>query len=81
MNNNLKELPYAQWLETALQELVTLPVKGLCISAALEDGYVYTNYYQISTNDKITIAGYIQQHATIDTLRANGFIKDEEEEE
>lgn len=79
--SNIKELPYAQWLETALQDLIKFPVKGICINAIGTDGLIYTNYHDMSMSDKITVAGFIQQDAMLDTLRANGFIKDDEEEE
>lgn len=79
-NNNLNNIPYAQWLEKALQELITFPIKGICLSAITETGEAYTNYYQISMMDKLLIAGLIQQDATLDSLAANGFIEYEDEE-
>jgi hypothetical protein len=76
-------LPYAPWLEKALQELLNFPVKGLCMYAITENGDVYSNYYEISMKDKLTIAGYIHQDAMYDSLAANGVIQydDDEEEE
>lgn len=81
--NNLNNIPYAQWLETALQELINLPVKGICLSAITETGEAYTNYHNISMMDKLLIAGLIQQDATLDSLAANGIIEytDEEDDE
>ena len=78
MTNNFKELPYAQWLETALQEMIAFPLKGICINAVSADGTVYTNYYKISMNDKLLIAGLLQHDAMIDTLTVNGFIGQED---
>ena len=80
MSNNLKDIPYTQWLENALQELIKLPVKGICLSAITTTGEAYTNYYEISMMDKLLIAGLIQQDATLDTLAANGFIDYADEE-
>ena len=82
MSKNLNNIPYAQWLEKALTELIEFPVKGICISAITNTGEAYTNYYEISMMDKLLIAGLIQQDATYDSLAANGFIKyaDEEDE-
>lgn len=78
---NLKELPYAQWLEDVVQDIVKLPVKGIAISLVLEDGSVYSNYHNIFALDKLTIAGTIQQDAMYDSMRANGLIKDVDEDE
>ena len=80
MSNTLKDIPYAQWLETALQELIKIPVKGICLSAVTTTGEAYTNYYEIAMMDKLLIAGLIQQDATLDTLAANGFIEYADEE-
>lgn len=79
-NNNLNNIPYAQWLEKALQEIITLPVKGICLGAITQTGEAYTNYYQISMMDKLLIAGLIQQDATFDSLAANGVIEYAEED-
>lgn len=76
---NLNELPYAQWLEHTIKDLMSLPVKGLCLNAVLEDGAIYTAYHNISMQNKLTIAGMVQQDATIDSLTANGFISAVEE--
>lgn len=84
MNGNehdLESLPYAPWLETALQELVTFPVKGICMFAVAEDGSIYSNYHDVSVMDKLTISGLIQMDATTESLIANGQIKPVEEEE
>lgn len=84
MSNNLNNITYAKWLENALQELIKLPVKGICLNAVTESGEAYTNYYQISMMDKLTIAGLIQQDAMLDSLAANGvisYVEDDEEDE
>lgn len=78
---NLKEIPYTQWLEETLQNIVKLPVKGICLNVTLADGAVYTDYYNISMNNKLIIAGLIQQDAMYDSLRANGLIKNADEED
>lgn len=76
--NNLNNIPYAEFLEQTLQELITMPVKGICLNAVLTDGAVYTAYHNISMQNKHTISGLVQQDATLDFLKANNFIKDEE---
>ena len=72
--NDLSNIPYAPWLENALKELLTFPVKGICINAVGETGEVYTNCHNISMRDKLVIAGLLQQDATIQALAINGYI-------
>ena len=82
-NNVFNNISYAQWLENALKELITFPVKGICLAATTTTGESYVNYYQISMADKLVISGLIQQDAMLDTLAANGLIEyaDDEEDE
>lgn len=79
-NNDLSNIPYAQWLEQTLQEIVKLPVKGICLNAVLEGGEAYTAYHNVTMANKLTIAGLIQQDAMFDALAANGLIKYDDEE-
>lgn len=81
MSKNFNNIPYAQWLENALKEMLELPIKGICLSAITPTGEAYTNYYEISMMDKLLIAGLIQQDATFDSLAANGLIKYADEED
>lgn len=84
MNNNPNDifsLPYAKWLEKTLQELVTFPVKGICISATGDKGEAYVNYHNVSMADKLVISGLIQQDAMLDTMAANGMVEYAEDEE
>lgn len=80
---NLNNIPYTQWLEETLHDIIKLPVQGLALNVVLEDGTIYSNYYKISMMTKLAIAGLIQQDAMYNSLAANGLIKavDEEEDE
>ena len=78
--SNINELPYAPWLEEALQGLIGFPVKGICMFAVAEDGAIYSNYHNVSMMDKLTISGLVQLDATNDSLIANGQIKPIDEE-
>ena len=80
-NNNLNTLPYAEWLEKALHDVIAMPVDGICLTVLLKDGEDYTNYYNINMLHKLTIAGLIQQDAMFDAMAANGIIDYEDEEE
>jgi hypothetical protein len=79
--NNFNDIPYAEWLENALKELLELPVKGICMAAIVGDkGDIYTNYHNVAMADKLVIAGLIQQDAMIDTMVANGMVQEEGED-
>ena len=82
-NNNpdFNNIPYAQWLEKALQELIEFPVKGICMYAITEKGDVYSNYHNVSMADKLLIAGFINQDAMLDSLAANGIVEYIDEDE
>ena len=80
-NNNLNNLPYAQWLEKALHDIIGLPVKGISMTVILDGGDAYTNYYNTSMSDKLIIAGLVQQDAMLDSMAATGLIKYADEED
>lgn len=79
--SKLTELPYAQWLEQSLRNIIDLPVESICIITKMEDGEVGTGYWNAGVFDKLAFAGVIQQDAMLETLRVNGFIEDEEDED
>lgn len=79
--NNLKNIPYAAWLEKNLKDLIMSPVKSICITAVSENGDVYRDYYKTTMLDKILIAGVIQQDAMLDSMAAHGIIEYVEDEE
>lgn len=78
--NNLNNIPYAEFLEKTLQELITMPVKGICLNAVLDGGAIYTAYHNVSMNNKLTISGIVQQDATLDFLKVNNYVKNPDEE-
>ena len=79
-NNNLNNVPYAQWLEQTLQEIIKLPISGICINAVLKNGEAYTAYHNVNMLDKLTIAGLIQQDAMYDSMAAQGIINYDDDE-
>lgn len=85
--NNLNNLPYAQWLEQSLQNIIGKPVQAICIMTKVPNNDpelgddIGTGYWNCSMSDKVLFAGMLQQDAMLDTMRANGFIDDEDEEE
>ena len=78
MNNNendIREMPYAEWLEGALRRISAMPMRTLILIGITEDGDTYNDYYNAAMGDKLIIAWLIQQDAMLDTLEANGYIK------
>lgn len=80
-NNNLSELPYAQWLEQTLHDIIGLPVKSIAMTVVLDGGDAYTNYYNTSMSDKLVVAGLVQQDAMLDSMAATGLITYADEED
>ena len=78
---NLTDLPYANWLEQSLANFVGLPVTAICICTKFENGEVGTGYWDCSMSDKLLFSGIIQQDAMLDTMRENGWIPTDEEDE
>lgn len=78
---NLTNLPYAQWLEQSLANFVGLPVESICICTKFENGEVGTGYWDCSMSDKLLFSGIIQQDAMLDTMRENGWIPMEDDED
>ena len=71
---------YAEFMEETLQRMEQLPVEGICIAIKLSGGAVYADYYNSNMMDKFIYAGVIQQSANMDVLKANKWIRDEENE-
>lgn len=85
--NNLNNLPYAQWLEESLKNIIGKPVQAICIMTKVPNSDpelgddIGTGYWNCAMSDKVLFAGMLQQDAMLDTMRANGFIDDDEDEE
>ena len=79
--DNIYEKPYAKFLEEAIQGMVQLPVTGICIIARLSDGAVFTQYHNSTPMDKMIYAGVIQQDVTMDILKANNSIGNDQDKE
>ena len=80
-SNDIREMPYAEWLEGTLRRISMMPMRSLVIIGITEDGDTYNDYYNATLGDKLLISGLIQQDAMLDTLEANGFINSEDDEE
>ena len=78
---DLNKLPYAEWLEQSLQNIIGKPVRSICIMTKFDDDEIGTGYYDCSVADKLLFAGFLQQDAMLDTMRVNGYIADDEDDE
>lgn len=85
--NNLNNLPYAEWLEQSLRNIVGKPVEAICIMTRFADtddengDMVGSGYWHCSVSDKLVFAGFLQQDAMLDTMKVNGYIPDDDEDE
>ena len=80
MESTVKKF-YAEFMEETLERMEKLPVEGICIVTKLSGGAVFADYYNSNMMDKFVYAGVIQQNATMDMMKANNWIKDDEAEE
>ena len=75
--------PIVDWVVQSMRDIAQMPIKGIALVAITTTGESYTNYHNVKMNDKLLIAGLINQDATFDALAANGVIdyaEDQEEE-
>lgn len=70
MTNN----PIVDWIMQSMRDISQMPIKGIALVAITTTGESYTNYHNVKMNDKLLIAGLINQDATFDALAANGVI-------
>ena len=63
---DVKDLPYAGWLEGAIRALSERDVDCIAIAARTKDEEVLTAYYEASLSDKAVIAAFIQGDAMLD---------------
>lgn len=83
----LNDLPYAEWLEQSLRNIIDKPVEAICImtKVASDDkelgDEIGAGYWNCTVADKLLFTGFLQQDAMIDTMKANGYIPDDEDEE
>lgn len=77
--NDLTNLPYADWLERSLQNIVSSDVQSICIMTKTKSGVVGTGYYECAAIDKLLFASYLQHDAVIDTMTTDETMEDEED--
>ena len=78
---NIYDKDYAPFMEDALQSMVQMPITGICIISRLKDGSVFTQYHNSTPIDKMVYAGVIQQDITMDVLKANNAIGENQDKD
>lgn len=76
---NICDKKYATFMEETLRNMVNMPVSGICILIRMENGAVYSDYYNSKVMDKMIYAGIIQQDITLGILKANSKSSEEGE--
>lgn len=69
--DDITKKPYAAWLEDALKTVVETGTKKICVAAILQNGEVFTGYYNADATDKALFAHNIQSEVTMDIIMAN----------
>lgn len=84
---DINNLPYAEWLEQSLRNILGKPVEVICIMTRVTSDdkelgdEIGSGYWNCTVADKLLFAGFLQQDAMLDTMKANGYISDEEDTE
>lgn len=68
---NLKDVPFAGWLEKILPQLCRQDAKAIAILCVNRDGTVGTGYYNAVAGDKGTMAWQLLLDGVWDMLMAN----------
>jgi len=69
--DRFEDIPYAQWLEDALQVLMTHRVKSIGLVALIDDDEILTAYYHAGLAEKSLMATHINVDAMMDAVLAN----------
>lgn len=69
------------FLERGLRNIYENGAQQVAILATLESGEVLAGYYHCNIPTKLLYAGYLQQDATLDALKKNGYIEGKDEDE
>ena len=64
-------LPYAEWLETCISELVKATPVAIAMEMVAEDGLVSTCYYNTSPNDRACMIDAMRDDARFEFIKNN----------
>ena len=68
---DIKDQPYAAWLEKTLRGIVEMQPERICLCARLPGGEVATSYYQCDASDMALFAHNIYSDAVLEVVRNN----------
>ena len=71
MEESFESIPYAEWLEDSLRELMQHKVKSMGLVALIDEGEVLTAYYMAGLADKALMATHINVDSLMDAVLAN----------
>lgn len=67
-----KMVPYAEWLEGFIQQLIELQPQKIGVCAILPDDMIMTGYYgECSPKDKAEMGFHLNNDGVLDTVIAN----------
>ena len=64
-------LPFAEWLEQSIQEMVAANPVAIAMEMVMEDGFVSTCYYNTSPNDRACMIDAMHDDARFEFIREN----------
>lgn len=68
---DVKELPYAGWLEECIRRLADMDAETIAMAAILPGGECFTAYFNASLQDKLIMAGNIHMDVMLDMTKVN----------
>lgn len=78
---DIKETPYAQWLEEVLRDMVQLEPKQIALCVLVEGGASATSCYNCNSTDKALMAHSIYADSILDVVHENrDWINSDDEE-
>lgn len=83
---DIKDQPYAEWLEASLRELVDLQPRTIGIVCIMPDGSTGTQYFNADSRDRTVMCEALQIDSLEELIKANAdylraLILGEEDEE
>ena len=63
---DIKEAPYAQWLEGVLRDMVEIKPEQIGLCVLMKDGASATSYYNCAATDKAVMAHNIYADSILD---------------
>ena len=69
--DSMASLPYIEWLEDVLKEIVETNPRAISVEMVQEDNTTSTRYYNMTTFDRALVIATIQEAQIMDTIADN----------